>query len=105
MTYDEAMPPDLVAPTSPSLALIADMEKDLWKDAVLTRASLMMFWRSILENLGLAGVASLQLGKVRRWFKFESGGVIPDQVNDNSTSIRGEEMSLNVMRTCRSGRP
>jgi hypothetical protein len=53
------MPPDLVAPTSPSPALTADMEKDLWKGAVFTRASLMMFWRSILETLGLAGVVCL----------------------------------------------
>jgi hypothetical protein len=49
LTYAEAMPPDLVAPVSPSAALTLDMEKDLLRDVVLTLASLMTFWRSIFE--------------------------------------------------------
>jgi hypothetical protein len=39
-TYDEATPPDLTAPVSPSAARIVDMEKDLLReDDVLVLAN------------------------------------------------------------------
>ena len=48
-TYAEAVPPGLVAPTSPSAARTVDMEKDRLSEVLLALASLMTCWRSILE--------------------------------------------------------
>ena len=65
MTYADAEPPDLVAPTSPSAALTKDIEKDLLKDMVLALASLVTCWRSIFGDVFY--VVRGEANKFLRW--------------------------------------
>jgi hypothetical protein len=67
--YADAEPPDLVAPVSPSAERTAAIEKDLWKVEGVTRASFVIWVRSILLVVrctgGLVGVEGLGL----RWMQ------------------------------------
>jgi len=58
----EAVPPDLVAPVSPSAARTEAIVKDLWKVVVLTLASLTICVRSMAAAGNQESVSAVALG-------------------------------------------